>query len=702
MMSRSVTRNRSRDHVIAVLIVLCLGLLPVGTTSAGSEPAATTGGNPVPPSAVLPPGSVASLVDASVAPTVTWQSVTGRTIGFWTQNGRTVDGIRPEARDLPHLVLRRNGVLTDPAERTIVFEVAGIEVPPSGVTITLAVETQRGDPDWVGDAPPRISVWQASRLITNTTGITLTATPVVFQYTFDARIFDGPELLATPTGYFRYDLLLSGAGQPESDPVHTSGGEHAFLLENQWIVPLPKVGEATPGAAPDTLAVYYADMFPFRRDKGNPATWLPREEVSDYVGHELVPAMVEAFRAQTDDWGFPWYPEWTPYRAGNSEERLSVALADSQTWYHGQTLGQGNAEIFVNTNHGLVEYEALTDGLMSTFHHELFHNHQRSIQQHLGGERVGGAENAWTFFSEGMAVLASSVGQPEVQFSQTWGARSYVDNARGFLGRQGISQGDVNKSYERMNPYHAAAYWRFLYEQCGGLTGASEDPASGMAIIRRVLVALYAGGVVDIDAATDLVAHLPAIMDEALQGSSCPFQTHAESLRAFSAAIYALRLEGGRHTGPGSPTGYGFYDPEALYHKPPASTLTYSGEELTYSAAEQPHPAGIPSSFGMDLVEVALDPAADGRSLTIVVHGEAGSEAEFQVQIWKINGEGAGEQVAVAERSEDAWVEGQLVYVVPEIETTAHSRLGLAITRIDSAEATDPEGAYTIILSPGA
>jgi hypothetical protein len=702
MMSRIVTMSRNRARVTAVLILLGLALLPGGTTSAGWEPEAPAGVISVASPAEFSPGHIVSVADASAAPTVVLRSMTGRTIRFWTQNGRTVDGVRPEARDLPHLVLRRNGTHTDARERTLSFEVTGIEVPPTGVIVTLMVETERGDPDWVGDSPPRISVWRASRSMTNTTDITQTAVAVRFRHTFDASVLAGSRSLAMPTGYFRYELVVSSARRPEAEPLSVSSGEHAFLLENEWIVPLPEVGEASPGVAPDELVVYYADMFPFRRDHRDPATWVPREQVSDYVGHELIPTMVEAFRAQANDWGFPWYPEWTPYRSGAGAERLSVALADDQTWYHGQTLGQGNAEIFVNTNHGLVEYETLTDGLMSTFHHELFHNHQRNIQQHLGGSgRVAGAENSWSFFSEGMAVLASSVGQPEVQFSRTWGARQYLDNARGFLGRQGISQGDLNKSYARMNPYHAVAYWRFLYEQCGGLNGASEDPAAGMGIIRQVLVALYAGGVVDIDAATDLVGHLPAIMDEALQSSSCPFQTHADSLRAFSAAIHALRLEGGRHTGPGSAAGYGFYDPEALYYNPPVSTVAYSGEEVIYSAAEQPHPAGIPSSFGTDVVEVALDAAVDGTALTIAVRGAAGSAAQFQVQLWQIDDGGTGEQIGPQESLEGIEGDGQFVYSVSEIDTTAHSRLSLVITRADAAEGTDPVGAYTIVLSPG-
>ncbi len=693
--------SRNRACVTAVLMLLCLGLLPGGTTSAGSELKAQRGVIPVPPPAGVSTRSVVAVADSSVAPIVTLRSATGRTIRFWTQNGRTVDEVRPKARDMPHLVLRRNGALTEPEERTVILEVTGIQVPPPGVTVTLSIETQHGDPDWIGDSPPRIPVWQQSRWIANTAGITQMAATVRFQHTFDARVPSGSGSLATPTDYFGYDLQITEGREPLPRPLQRSGGDHAFLLENEWIMPLPEVAEATPGAAPEELAVYYADMFPFRRDNREPVTWLPRDQVSDYIGSELIPAMVEAYRVQTHDWGFPWYPEWTPYRADDSSERLSAALADGQIWYHGQTLGQGNAGIFLDINRGMAEYETLTDGLMSTFYHELFHNHQRNIQLHLGGSgQVGGAENAWSFFTEGMAVLASSVGQPEVQLDQTWGARQYLSNARGFLGREGISGGDLNRSYQRMSPYHAAAYWRFLYEQCGGVSDGIENPAAGMGVIRRALVALYAGHVVDIEAETDLVEHLPAIMDEALQRSSCPFRTHQESLLAFTAAIYALRLEGGRCTGPGSPGGCGFFDPDNLYHNPGVSTITYGGEEVTYSAAEQPYPAGIPSSFGADLVEVALDGAANGKPLTIEVRGVGAADAVFDVQLWKLSGGGEAARSAVPETLESTGADGQLVYAVPAIDATAYNRLGLVITRLDAGEGTDPEGAYTVVLGP--
>jgi hypothetical protein len=700
--ARSATMDRSKISIILFLVPLALGLLSGGSTSADSSQAETATLS-APPAAAVGSGSAAPSHDASSVPTVALRSASGATIGFKTQNGEMVDGIPSETWDVPHLVLRRNGALADPGERTLIMEVMGIEVPPAGMTITLNIETQHGDPDLYGDSPPRIPVWRESRGIANATGVTQTAASVVFALEFDETVTSDTDTIATPTDYFRYDLLVTDAQHPATSPLHASSHDYAFLLENQWIVPLPEVQETSPGAAPDELMVYYCDMFPFRTDNHDVATWLPRERVPDYLRVELIPAMVEAYRVQTADWGFPWYQEWTGYRPGEDEERLSVALADGETWFHGKAPGQGNSGISINVSRGKIEYDTLTDGLMSTFHHELFHNHQRNLHQHLGGSGgVGGVDSAWDFFAEGTAVLASSVGQPDVQFSQTWGSRAYLANARGFVGREGISGGDLNKSYERMNAYHAAAYWRFLYEQCGGMTDGVEDPAAGMRVIRQVLMTLYAGDTVDIDTSTDLVENLPGIMDQALKGSSCPFKTHQESLLAFARAIYALQMDGGRCVEPGFPTGCGFYDPENLYHNPAVSTITYRGEQIAYSAADQPYPTGIPNSFGIDLVEVALDATANGEPLTIEVYSAPGSDARFNVQLWKRTGQPIAAQIADLQTVQRTGSDGRPVYVIPEIDMAEHNRLGLIITRVDAAERMDREGAYTLVLRPDA
>ena len=265
-----------------------------------------------------------------------------------------------------------------------------------------------------------------------------------------------------------------------------------------------------------------------------------------------------------------------------------------------------------------------------------------------------------------------------------------------FLGN-GSLPGDLNASYGRMDPYRTAIYWRFLYEQCGGMANGVKDPAAGMQVIRQALTVLYSGEVVDIASSTDLVGALPGIMDRALEGSACPFQTHKESLLAFARAIYALRLEGGRCTRPGSPAGCGLYDLNHLYVDPPLNIVNYAGAEQAYSGA-------IKSSFGVDFVDVVLDPTATGQPLTLEFYPAPGAGAEFNVHLWQLadSGEGARPQrvpgQAVPEVLTGTNADGHLAYVIPAINTTAYNRLGLIITRVDANEGSDPVGAYTIVL----
>lgn len=635
------------------------------------------------------------------APVVAVRAASGQTVTFKTQNGQPGGPIPAWERDIPHLVLYRNGSLADARERTLTVELTDIEVPPGGVTVTLTIETQNLAVDPSG--PPstngrRIAVWQESRTISNPRQVTETLDTVRFAHRFAATtVVDGREI-PTPTDYFRYEITVQDRLRPGAAPLHVLTRDHAFLMESQWIVPLPKVREEMPGAAPDELVVHYNDMFPIRQKAGDPSTWLEREEVPDYIQWELVPAMIEAFRVQANEWGLTWHQAWTSYRPEDGR-RLSVALSDGETWYHGPAPTLGHAGISINLNGIFAEYDSVTDGAMSNFHHELFHNYQRGLNQHLGNEgRIAGSERAWEFFSEGTAVVASSVGQPEVQFTNTWGVRSYILHVRRFLGSERSAGGGLNRSYGEMAGYDASAYWRFLYEQCGGLTGEKEDPAAGMAVLRASLESLYKTDIVDIDTSTDLVASLPSVMDRALASTSCPFKTYEHSLLAFSRAIQALRLDGGRCTAPGSTDGCGLYDPEGLYHDPPANTILYAGEPLTYSAVEQAYPPGIPSSFGIDLLEIKLTPDTSGQPLALEFYGRPGAEARFAVQIWKVGPTGS---IAGALPVAQVFSQGEeptIVHLAGEGELTEHDRLDLTITRLDAQEGADGQGAYNIRL----
>jgi hypothetical protein len=161
--------------------------------------------------------------------------------------------------------------------------------------------------------------------------------------------------------------------------------------------------------------------------------------------------------------------------------------------------------------------------------------------------------------------------------------------------------------------------------------------------------------------------------------------------------------------------GCGFYDPNGLYSDPPVDRITYTGGAMIYDGTpmttegDQLSPPGIPSSFGMDFVDVVLDPAANGQPLTIEFTGAPGAEAEFRVELWRLMDTGGDARprrvpgpTAAPEVLTSTNEDGHLVYTIPAIDTTLYNRLGLIITRVDAKENLDSVGAYEIVLHPRA
>jgi hypothetical protein len=647
---------------------------------------------------------------AQSVPTVTLRAGSGATILFKTQNGRTIKHVPPQTTNPPYLILYRNGLLTESPERTLIVTVTGFPIPVSGVTVSLEVWTQHGSPDLGPGYDESISVWRESQRIQNADGIHQESGSAVFVREFTERTVSGTESIATPTDYFQYDVTVTDADHPVTDPLYVFHQDHAFLMENQWRVRLPKVKEAADGAAPDELILFYCDMVPFRKSLHDLSSWLPREEVTNYIHTELAPAMIEAFRVQTDDWGFPWYQSWTNPRPGGDPDQLTVALTDGRAWFHGVAPPLANSHISIRVTAGeYSDYDTLTAGIMSVFHHELFHNLQRNISQELGGKgNLMGAEGRWLFFTEGTAMLATSVGQQAQQFGPSPSERAFVSRANEFLGK-GKDMGGLNTSYAELLPYRAALYWRFLYEQCGGMKNGMEDSVAGMRVVKQTLVTLFSGDVVDISTSPDLVELMPLIMNEVFaQGDmSCPFNDFKDSLLHFARAIYALRLDNGRCVRPGLPVGCGFYDPNNLYSDPPVSIVAYSGEAITFTGAEGTGTTGIESSFGIDFIDVKLDPDADGKPMRLEFYAAPGTGTEFKVQLWKLTDSGdetlpqrGATQEVVPEILASENSDGRVTYLIPVVDTAAYNRLALVISRLDANENRDPVGEYTVTLGP--
>ena len=613
------------------------------------------------------------------------RAASGATIEFQTQNGQTVGHIPPQVKEIPYLVLFRNGAPTDALERTLTLTLTELDVPAGGITLTLTLQTEHTDPD-EGDDAGRIRVWQETRHLANAAPTAQAGIGTTFMLTFGPETATDRGPIPTPTDYLRYRVTLSDGNPATEDLIF--GEDYALLLEAQAVVPLPPVQEASEGAAPDSLIVTFTDMVPFRHTTPTGPQQLRRAEVSRYVYEELAPRMVEAFRLETDDWGFPWHESWTSYRPEDGE-RLGVALGDGETWFHGFMPQDAHAGITLNVSGDLAgtHYATLTDRLISCFYHELFHNIQRDLIFHYGGHGdPAGFEGVWHFFYEGTAAVAASVGSPQTEVNGQAGVGHYLLNANRSLG-ESTSAGQLNIPVAEAGLYASALYWRFLVEQCGG-----------MDVIREALIALYSGDIVDIRTSTGITGALPQVLDQAVSRARCPFETHTASLEAFARAVYALRLQGGRCGSIGQAGGCGLYDPAGLYSQPPVARVTFTGMPLTYGAAAQPAPAGIPNSFGIDFVEIDLDQSADGLPLTIEVAGEPGAPSRFSVQVWALAVDGGAARPRAEPIMLAPEVEGRLTASFGSLDWRAMQRVAVLIVRVDGQETSDSVGTYTLVV----
>jgi hypothetical protein len=626
--------------------------------------------------------------------TVALKTPTEATITFKSKNAAEVNAPAGVDRRIPHLVLNRNGVLTPGFERTLLLSLDHLAVPRSGLYAHLVIETEHSDPDQGKANAEKIQVWDETKFVAYPS-VPGGSSTLDFTITFQRLLDRKDRSIRTPTDYYSYRISLFDS---QGNSLREIREEYAFLMEDQWRVPLPPVLEETPGAAPNELVIYYCDMIRFQAGLRDPETQIPRTDVGRYIQTELIPAMVDAFETQTNLWQLPWYSEWSNFRRDEDPKTLSVALGEKGTWFHGEAASLGHDMISIRVDGTFGDYANLTDGIMSVFHHELFHNQQRNLSFHLGSRgNISGMDDAWQPFSEGTAVLASSVGQSAVQFEPFARSRSYFKRANAFLGAEGMQGGGLNKSYKSM-PYQTAIYWRFLYEHCGGIKYGIEDPAAGMRVIREALETLYRGEVVDINSSTDLAGSLPHVLDIALKNTpSCEFHTYEESLIHFARAVYLLRLEDPTCLVIRYLSSCGLYDPYQLYQTPNAESYPIAATTGTLIRGS------IPSSYGIDLLELDLDPALH-RPLRIRFQNMSGAQGQFSIQLWesRTSESAAGAQRPTPRTGEPLSVETDDGFVTIELDapgTNNFNHLGLIITRLDPHEDVDSAGEYELQVS---
>jgi hypothetical protein len=129
-----------------------------------------------------------------------------------------------------------------------------------------------------------------------------------------------------------------------------------------------------------------------------------------------------------------------------------------------------------------------------------------------------------------------------------------------------------------------------------------------------------------------------------------------------------------------------------MYPIPPLEAeLDYDGGTLTYAGA-------ISVSFGMDFVEVELDPGLPDQALQVSVRSDG---AKFDVRVWKLGG-GEGTRPWGLTRQPEAVPQGEdglHASVIDPLYPARSDRLALILTRLDSNEEVDAGGGYTITLA---
>jgi hypothetical protein len=219
-----------------------------------------------------------------------------------------------------------------------------------------------------------------------------------------------------------------------------------------------------------------------------------------------------------------------------------------------------------------------------------------------------------------------------------------------------------------------------------------------MKVIRKALEVLYSGEVVDINRSEAVAEFLPRIMDRALEETpGCKFDTYRESLVHFARAVYLLRVEDGRCPAIQNFSECGFYDPHHLYNVPRAEFHAVPADQAASITGR------IPASYGIDLIELELDPVAPGQTLKVIFKNLSGPEHEFYVEVWKLKDSGDGlpssRQLAGGGEPQRLQIQNGLALLeIKEINVMEFNRLGFVITRMDPHEDQAVAAEYAIEL----
>jgi hypothetical protein len=614
-----------------------------------------------------------------------------RSIEFRTFNGEESENRQVEIRHIPHLVLLRNGDLTEPRERTVAVNLQDFTAPQDAWALDILVQTQSGDPDAGGGAMNRIEV-KKSRIHLPEDRIKRDRVKGLrFLYTFGST--SQPELEnrdVTPSGYYRIAInaIRTINGEERATPLYEN--DHAFLMENQWIVNLPpEIGDPT-GAGPGELAVYYMDMTPFQSDTFTVEGRMPRQAVNPYVENIIVPGMVGIIKHQALQWGFQWSNAFRGYRSGEDQNRISVALTDQKEWFHGRAPKGGYATLAINVHQfDLDTYQDVTDWILSIYSHELFHNQQRNLNLlHNGDGEPEGSQHAWKIVTEGTALLVESLMRQYLGTVSGYSDDPYTSRLRTYLMGSSVSSSKLNTSLTQLSPYEMVVYWRFLSESCQPARDNLQRHEQGLAVIRQTLDTLYA----DADLLNATLADLPAgfaeLMDRVFANSQlCPYKSFRESLASFARSLYALRYSDAPCNGWSEEAECQQASPTPV---PPAVEMALTGSSLTIEDR-------IASSYGIDFYEINLQ-GADPGSIELDFLCLSGDTASFQVELVSLDNNHYGDGIVPSRMSQLATSGNRLNMEMPCPKGEENNTLGVLITRVDPNERADPVGSYRLTI----
>jgi hypothetical protein len=141
------------------------------------------------------------------------------------------------------------------------------------------------------------------------------------------------------------------------------------------------------------------------------------------------------------------------------------------------------------------------------------------------------------------------------------------------------------------------------------------------------------------------------------------------------------------------PTGREFYDPHLLYQSPPAIIITYHGEAIRNNEQVYPGQVSIPDRYGIDLVEIKLDPSPI-NNLEITFQ-PMDLRSTFSVQVLGYGKEQTWEILAVAQSEFGE----SLAFRLIEETMRTYDWINLIIVRLDAAT-HGSKGEYSLVISP--